>query len=247
MDKPGKTWHFCFRRCHGQHHPTHCSRSQDKADPRIHGTTHENPIDRFLRDERISLRPLPLRAIPVRRQRLSRMAPTMPSSKSTRFATVFPTNSSGRSSRCGSGTIPCASSSVASPSPSTGMRSSLTRATMQAFDIRPGPSSLPRKHLPRSMPSAGVWVITPRSSRRLPDERIRSRPRRRELQALAPRLNCRTIGRSPFCGTSKRSDLLAFPRHALWGRSGRQATQATGQCRRERGGGIRLEQRCYFP
>jgi transposase len=42
------------------------------ADQRIHGTTHEPPIARFERDERVALRPLPVRALPRREQRLRR-------------------------------------------------------------------------------------------------------------------------------------------------------------------------------
>lgn len=42
------------------------------ADERIHGTTHEAPIVRFDRDERAALRPLPVRALPRREQRLRR-------------------------------------------------------------------------------------------------------------------------------------------------------------------------------
>lgn len=42
------------------------------ADQRIHGTTHEAPIVRFDRDERQALRPLPVRALPRREQRLRR-------------------------------------------------------------------------------------------------------------------------------------------------------------------------------
>lgn len=42
------------------------------ADARIHGTTHESPIVRFDRDERAALRPLPVRALPRREQRLRR-------------------------------------------------------------------------------------------------------------------------------------------------------------------------------
>jgi hypothetical protein len=42
------------------------------ADQREHGTTHEAPILRFDRDERHALRPLPLRALPRREQRLRR-------------------------------------------------------------------------------------------------------------------------------------------------------------------------------
>jgi hypothetical protein len=46
------------------------------ADTRIHGTTHERPIDRFEREERQALRALPARPLPVRQQRLSRRVPT---------------------------------------------------------------------------------------------------------------------------------------------------------------------------
>ena len=42
------------------------------ADQRCHGTTREAPIVRFERDERAALRPLPLRALPRRTQRLQR-------------------------------------------------------------------------------------------------------------------------------------------------------------------------------
>jgi transposase len=42
------------------------------ADERIHGTTHEAPTMRFERDERAALRPLPVRALPRREQRLRR-------------------------------------------------------------------------------------------------------------------------------------------------------------------------------
>ncbi len=42
------------------------------ADQRRHGTTREAPIVRFERDERAALRPLPLRALPRRTQRLRR-------------------------------------------------------------------------------------------------------------------------------------------------------------------------------
>jgi transposase len=44
----------------------------DRADQRVHGTTHERPLDRFLRDEQAALRPLPARPLPVRAQRLRR-------------------------------------------------------------------------------------------------------------------------------------------------------------------------------
>ena len=42
------------------------------ADQRRHGTTREAPIVRFERDERAALRPLPIRALPRRTQRLRR-------------------------------------------------------------------------------------------------------------------------------------------------------------------------------
>jgi transposase len=42
------------------------------ADRRVHGTTHETPLDRFLRDEQAALRPLPARPLPRREQRLRR-------------------------------------------------------------------------------------------------------------------------------------------------------------------------------
>lgn len=42
------------------------------ADQREHGTTHERPIDRFERDERHALRPLPAQALVVRHRRLRR-------------------------------------------------------------------------------------------------------------------------------------------------------------------------------
>jgi len=43
-----------------------------EADGRVHGTTHERPIDRFVRDEAAALRPLPARPLPRREQRLRR-------------------------------------------------------------------------------------------------------------------------------------------------------------------------------
>lgn len=46
------------------------------ADQREHGTTHERPIDRFERDERSALLPLPSPAIPVRERRISRRVAT---------------------------------------------------------------------------------------------------------------------------------------------------------------------------
>lgn len=42
------------------------------ADTRVHGTTHERPIDRFTREEHAALRPLPARPLPHREQRLRR-------------------------------------------------------------------------------------------------------------------------------------------------------------------------------
>ena len=42
------------------------------ADRRVHGTTHEAPLDRFLRDEQTALRPLPARPLPRREQRVRR-------------------------------------------------------------------------------------------------------------------------------------------------------------------------------
>lgn len=43
-----------------------------EADQRVHGTTHERPIDRFERTERSALRPLPTRPLPSRQRRLER-------------------------------------------------------------------------------------------------------------------------------------------------------------------------------
>ena len=43
-----------------------------EADRRVHGTTHEAPLDRFHRDEQAALRPLPARPLPRREQRLRR-------------------------------------------------------------------------------------------------------------------------------------------------------------------------------
>lgn len=45
---------------------------RDEADLRVHGTTHERPIDRFERDEAAVLRALPARPMPRRQQRLQR-------------------------------------------------------------------------------------------------------------------------------------------------------------------------------
>jgi len=46
------------------------------ADQRIHGTTRERPALRFERDERVALRPLPTRPLPVRTRRLKRRVST---------------------------------------------------------------------------------------------------------------------------------------------------------------------------
>jgi transposase len=43
-----------------------------EADARVHGTTHERPLDRFEREEKAALRPLPARPLPRRQQRLKR-------------------------------------------------------------------------------------------------------------------------------------------------------------------------------
>ncbi len=43
-----------------------------EADERVHGTTHERPIDRFLREELAVLRPLPANPLPLRERRLRR-------------------------------------------------------------------------------------------------------------------------------------------------------------------------------
>lgn len=50
----------------------HLARWMTDADQRIHGTTHERPADRFERDERTTLRPLPSPAMPVRQRRVRR-------------------------------------------------------------------------------------------------------------------------------------------------------------------------------
>ena len=51
---------------------THLTAWMAIADARIHGTTHEAPGARFERDERAALRPLPVRAMPHREQRVRR-------------------------------------------------------------------------------------------------------------------------------------------------------------------------------
>ena len=50
----------------------HLAQWMDEADQRVHGTTHERPCDRFLRDEQAALRPLPARPLPRREQRVRR-------------------------------------------------------------------------------------------------------------------------------------------------------------------------------
>lgn len=51
---------------------THLEEWMVQADERVHGTTHEMPRERFERDERAMLRPLPVRPRPARRQLLTR-------------------------------------------------------------------------------------------------------------------------------------------------------------------------------
>lgn len=50
----------------------HLARWMADADRRVHGTTHEVPLERFEREERAALRPLPARPLPAREQRLVR-------------------------------------------------------------------------------------------------------------------------------------------------------------------------------
>jgi len=50
----------------------HLAQWMDEADQRVHGTTHERPWDRFVRDEQAALRPLPARPMPRREQRVRR-------------------------------------------------------------------------------------------------------------------------------------------------------------------------------
>jgi transposase len=47
-----------------------------EADQRVHGTTHERPVDRFARAEAAALRPLPARPLPARERRLVRRVAT---------------------------------------------------------------------------------------------------------------------------------------------------------------------------
>jgi transposase len=50
----------------------HLAAWMSEADRRVHGTTHETPLDRFTRDEHGALRPLPARPLPRREQRIRR-------------------------------------------------------------------------------------------------------------------------------------------------------------------------------
>jgi transposase len=50
----------------------HLARWMVEADQRVHGTTRERPCDRFDREERTALRPLPANPLPVRQRRLTR-------------------------------------------------------------------------------------------------------------------------------------------------------------------------------
>jgi transposase len=50
----------------------HLAQWMDEADQRVHGTTHERPCDRFIRDEQAALRSLPARPLPRREQRVRR-------------------------------------------------------------------------------------------------------------------------------------------------------------------------------
>jgi transposase len=54
----------------------HLVRWMVDADLRVHGTTHERPCDRFEREERAALRPLPANPLPVRQRRVSRRVAT---------------------------------------------------------------------------------------------------------------------------------------------------------------------------
>jgi transposase len=54
----------------------HLAQWRVDADQRVHGTTHERPIDRFERDERGALRPLPSPVLPVRERRVTRRVAT---------------------------------------------------------------------------------------------------------------------------------------------------------------------------
>ena len=50
----------------------HLTQWMDEADQRVHGTTHERPRDRFVRDEQAALRAVPARPLPRRAQRVRR-------------------------------------------------------------------------------------------------------------------------------------------------------------------------------
>ncbi|QSQ28027.1 IS21 family transposase [Pyxidicoccus parkwayensis] len=50
----------------------HLAQWMREADERVHGTTHERPLDRFEREEKAALRALPTRVLPRRHQRLVR-------------------------------------------------------------------------------------------------------------------------------------------------------------------------------
>jgi hypothetical protein len=54
----------------------HLERWMVEADGRVHGTTRERPCDRFAREERAALRPLPANPLPVRQRRISRRVAT---------------------------------------------------------------------------------------------------------------------------------------------------------------------------
>jgi transposase len=54
----------------------HLARWMVEADQRVHGTTHERPCDRFEREERAMLRPLPANPLPARQRRVSRRVAT---------------------------------------------------------------------------------------------------------------------------------------------------------------------------
>jgi transposase len=54
----------------------HLARWMVEADQRIHGTTHERPCDRFEREERAALKPLPANPLPARQRRVSRRVAT---------------------------------------------------------------------------------------------------------------------------------------------------------------------------
>jgi transposase len=51
---------------------SHLAQWVREADARVHGTTHERPLERFEREEEAALRPLPSRPLPRRQQRLKR-------------------------------------------------------------------------------------------------------------------------------------------------------------------------------